>query len=90
VDLINAGETYLKMFKKRKDQHKTEKRRRRAEVRALINEIEDMIKMLSDQGVIAKMNWLDLDAEEDASDEKLKERIEAELNAQQEREANED
>jgi hypothetical protein len=78
-DLVGAGEKYLKMFKKRKDQHKTTKRGRRSEIKALIDEIEALIKMLGDSAMSSNMHWLDLNADTDLTDDKMKEKIEQEL-----------
>ena len=67
------------MYKKRKDQHKSTKRDRRAEIKALIDEIEALIKMLGDSAMASNMHWLDLNADTDLTDEKMKEKIEQEL-----------
>jgi hypothetical protein len=76
TDLVNAGERYLKMYKKRKDKHKGSKRSRRSEIKALINEIEDLISKLGNAAMSSNMHWLDLNADTNMDDDKLKEKIE--------------
>jgi len=44
MDLINAGDKYLKMYNKRKQQHKKTKVEKRTDVSKLLKEIEDMIQ----------------------------------------------
>lgn len=44
MDLINAGDKYLKMYNKRKLQHKKTKVEKRTDVSKLLKEIEDMIQ----------------------------------------------
>jgi hypothetical protein len=46
-DLVAAGEKYLKMFKKKKNKHKDFRNAKKAEVQKLLNEIEELMGMLS-------------------------------------------
>lgn len=89
-DLIDAGEKYLKMYNRRKNQHKKQKVVKREDVKALLKEIEDLIQQIGNSAMASNMHWLDLEAQGEIDDGKLREQIENELNMLGAREKEED
>jgi len=86
-DLVESGEKYLKMYTKKKNKHKNAKQKKRSEIARLLKEIEDLVGMMSSDAMAANMHWLDLnDNETEMTDEKIRVKIENELEAAAERE----
>lgn len=89
-DLIEAGEKYLKMYTKRKQQHKRTKVQKRTDVQKLLKEIEDLIQQIGNSAMSSNMTWFDLERQENVEPEKLREQIEQELKMLSSREKEED
>lgn len=90
MDLIDAGDKYLKMYNKRKQQHKKTKVEKRTDVSKLLKEIEDMIQQIGNSAMASNMTWLDLEQQGEIDNSKLVEQIEQELHMLSAREREED
>ena len=79
-DLVAAGEKYLKMFKKKKNKHKDFRNAKKAEVQRLLNEIEELMGMLSSSAQNGNMHCIDdMDDDRIIDDGTIKEKIQREM-----------
>jgi len=61
TDLIEAGGKYLHTYDHKKKGIKRGKAKKKASIEDLLNQIEDLINMLSGDALVADMHWVDLE-----------------------------